>query len=177
MRTQMASLDFEGPETRGSSSGECPSAKRPAKLAKGISAVRAVWVGASASAEAETMQVLAVRDGLKMFLEVDALSWLVNYLREELSTGGVEPVTGDADPDEGEDDVTRLRWDFHNCAWVAHSGKRDASGRRQRVSKGVRSRRCAGGDLAGVTLEEAKRIVHDELLAELEGSVGVPITA
>jgi hypothetical protein len=158
---KMQALDFEDGD--GASSGTSPDGKRPAKMARSGPCVRAVSLSTSASAAAETVEVVAARLGSKLFIATDALSWLVNYLRDELATCGVEPVASAA-----AESPPNIWWDFHNSAWVAYS-QPEAAGKRVKLSKGVRCRRASGGDLAGFTFEDAKQKVYEELLAEVGG--------
>jgi len=77
-------------------------------------------------------------------------------MREELSTGGVEPVR-----DEGPRSGPSIFWDWRDEVWVFRQKGADGAPRR-RQSKAVRSRMAKGGDLSHLDFEAAKQYVYDE---------------
>jgi hypothetical protein len=161
---KMAALAFdEGPPMddaartpRGKS-----TAKRNAKTTTVAAPIVAeVTVKDCPSAVAESRRVIAVVHNKSLYLEVNGLSWLANFLREELPTGGVEPV-----PDEGPRNGPNIFWDWRDEVWVRRHF--DSNGSRRRQSKPVRSRMAKGGDLSHLDFEAAKQYVYDEFEQQL----------
>lgn len=161
---KMAALAFDdGPPM--DDAARTPRGKNTVKRNAKATAVAAPIVAEVAvkdcpSAVAESRRVIAVVHNKALYLEVDGLSWLANFLREELPTGGVEPV-----PVEGPRSGPNIFWDWRDEVWVRrHFG---ADGSRRRQSKPVRSRTAKGGDLSHLDFEAAKQYVYDEFEQEL----------
>ena len=141
---------------------------RPKKSAK-VTAVSApiienVAVKDCPSAVAENRRVIAVLRGRQLYLQVDGVSWLANYLREELSTGGVDPVR-DEEPRSG----PSIFGDWRDELWVFRKQETDGAPRR-RSSKPVRSRIAKSGDLNHLDFEAAKQYVYDEFEQQLRSA-------
>jgi hypothetical protein len=134
--------------------------KKNAKPAVVAPIVAEVAVKDCPSAVAESRRVIAVVHNRTLYLEVDGLSWLANFLREELPTGGVEPV-----PDEGPRSGPNIFWDWRDEVWVRRHF--DSNGERRRQSKPVRSRMTKGGDLSHLDFDAAKQYVYDEFEQQL----------
>ncbi len=165
---KMAALAFDGgplmdaaaPTPRGKS-----TVKKNAKAAVAAPIVAEVAVKDCPSAVAESRRVTAVVRNTALYLEVEGLSWLANFLREELATGGVEPV-----PDEGPRSGPNIFWDWRDEVWVRRHF--DSNGSRRRQSKPIRSRMAKGGDLSHLDFEAAKQYVHDEFEQQLATESG-----
>lgn len=98
-------------------------------------------------------------DGVKLYIEVSALTWLVTFVRAELESGGVRPiaVASDGSPKSG------ISWDFRDECWVFRSR---AGGSKTRSSKPVRSLMVAGKPYAHLTFEEARQAARADFAAE-----------
>ena len=132
---------------------------------------QAVPASPTASAVAENRRVLVAINAKKMYIEVNALSWLVNYLRTEFESGFVPAVAPAPEPDDTPGAMSKLWWDFRDDCWVGRVGQ---SGRRSaRKSKAVKARMATGGGLSHLSFADAKQYCYDELAAELsDGGVG-----
>jgi hypothetical protein len=109
---------------------------------------------AGQDAVAADREVLAATKLNKLFLEVDALPWLVCYLRREFDAVCEEAV------------CVKLWWDIRDECWVCRKPLLPGDKpRRQRNS--VRSRIAPGGDLQHMNFEEAKHFCYDELVCSL----------
>ena len=159
---KMSALAFDdGPPT--DESACTPRGKATPKKSAKVTAVAAPIVAAvivkdCPSAVAESRRVIAVVHNKALYLEVDGLSWLANYLREELPTGGVGPV-----PDEGPRSGPNIFWDWRDEVWVRRHKETDGSRRRQ--SMPVRSRMSK--DLSHLDFEAARQYVYDEFMQQL----------
>jgi len=181
---KMAMLEFEGGADSASDSQPSSSPggdERKKKAAKNAKyhgpVVMRVCVPACASAAADPpalaaageTRVIACREKKKLFIEMDALPWLVNYAREELESGGVAPI-----PKEPAADTPSIYWDFTNDCWTARV--EDEFGKKsQKVRVGVKARMRRGKDLALFDFAEAKQKVYDEMLAAI--AAGLPLTS
>jgi hypothetical protein len=98
-------------------------------------------------------------DGVKLYIEVSALTWLVSFVRAELDSGGVRPiaVAGDGSP------KSCISWDFRDECWVFRPR---AGGSKTRRSKPVRSLMVAGKPYAHLTFEDARQAARAEFAAE-----------
>ena len=114
--------------------------------------VAEVEVPASPSVVTDKRKVIVVMRGKKMFIEVDALSWLVNFVREEVDNGGVKPIASDPAPKPS------ILWDWRDEAWFLKSTA-DGGGR-TRSSMSIRRRLAT--DLSRLTFQEARQYVYDE---------------
>ena len=112
-----------------------------------------------ASADVELTQVLILTQGPKMLIDVDALSWLLNYLMDELDSSGVDPVLESPKKFEA-----ALWWDFRDDCWAWRS----TTSKRKTAS--VRRRMVDGRDLEGLSFEEAKQRVYDEIVSSQAAS-------
>ena len=127
--------------------------------------------GAGGAAAADLRHVIAARDKTKLYLEVDALSWLVQFVREEIVTGGVAAVVDEPVPDAASSGPN-IFWDFHNDCWAARtkgSSCKDAV----RTRSFVKCRMKPGKDLENCTFAEAKQRVYEELAANIAD--GLPL--
>ena len=99
-----------------------------------------------ASADAEGKQVLIIMHGHKMFMEVNALPWLLQYLLDELDCAGAKPVL----------ESPKNWWDLHNDCWAGRF--KTLAGTQFRKPASVRKRMCYGGDCSDLSFEEASRL-------------------
>ena len=128
--------------------------------------VRTVAMRSSASAAAETVSVDVVVRGKGLYLDVRALPWLFERLREELTCGPDVDDSGSEDKDQA---ASLLYWDFCNDCWVARKKMSDGA---VVTKRGYILRRMRSVDdaLHGMTRDEAKQVVHNELVAWLADS-------
>jgi hypothetical protein len=113
------------------------------------------------SAVAEGRRLLAVQHGKDLYLELDGISWLANYIREELPTGGVQPVQDDGPAVAG----PRIHWDWRDEVWVFRPQRGEEEETPRKVQRRpVRTRMMPGGDLHHLDFEAAKRVVYNELV-------------
>jgi hypothetical protein len=98
-------------------------------------------------------------DGVKLYIKVSALTWLVSFVRAELDSGGVRPiaVAVDDSPKSG------ISWDFRDECWVFRSR---AGGNKTRRSKPVRSLMAAGKPYAHLKFEDAREAARADFAAE-----------
>jgi hypothetical protein len=98
-------------------------------------------------------------DGVKLYIEVSALAWLVTYVKAELESGGVRPIAvADADSPK-----SCISWDFRDECWVFRSR---AGGSSTRKSKPVRSLMAAGKPYAHLKFEDARQAARADFAAE-----------
>ncbi len=134
--------------------------------------VPAVAGNAGQAAAAADRDVLAATSGCgvgarKLFIEVDALSWLVCYLRCEFEAGFVPAVVSAPAVAGDTSGSCKLWWDFRDECWVGRVPQLTGD-RRRRLSKSVRARMTPGGDLHHMTFEAAKAFCHKELADKFE---------
>jgi hypothetical protein len=132
--------------------------------------VRKVTVPASPAvvpAVAADREVLAAIKSNKIYIEVDALSWLVCFLRCEFEAGFVPPVESAPAAVEDTPGGAKLWWDFRDECWVGRERPIPSSDKRRRQRKSVRSRMAEGGDLHHMAFEDAKAFCYAELAASL----------
>jgi hypothetical protein len=112
-----------------------------------------------ASADAELTQVLMLKDGQKMRMEVNALPWLINYLLDELESAGVEAVLESPKKEDA-----AIWWDFRDECWAGRL--KTPGGQRVRRTASVR-RRMADINFSEMSFEEAKTAVYEEFAMTL----------
>ena len=117
-----------------------------------------------ASADAEGKRVLILMHGHKMFMEVNALPWLLQYLLDELDCAGAKPVL----------DGPKHWWDLHNDCWAGRF--KTHAGTQVRKTASVRRRMWHGGDCSDLSFEDAKSFVYQEflLIGGYEDKQGAP---
>ena len=98
----------------------------------------------------------AMDDRGRVWLQVDCLPWLVQYIQAEKESGGVPPVV---EPEEAE---PRVQWNFQHSSWQALAVTPD--GTKQRRERCVKARQKAGG----MNFLEAKGTLYRETLEWLE---------
>jgi hypothetical protein len=133
---------------------------------KGAAAPRVadILVKECPSAVAETRRLFVVQHGKDLYLELDGISWLANYIREELPTGGVQPVQDAGHAVAG----PHIHWDWRDEAWVLRPRRSEGQEPPQKVQRRpVRTRMMPGGDLGHLDFDAAKREVYDELVATM----------
>ena len=118
-----------------------------------------------ASADVESVDVSVVLRRKKLFLSVAALPWLLGYLQAELEDGVV--IAEDVQEEEKEAEH-KVWWDFRDSTWVAR--RRLPSGECVWKRGPITARmRDAEDVLYGMSREDAKRAVYEELRAWLQG--------
>ena len=129
--------------------------------------VPAVAGNAGQAAVAADREVLvAIKTNKKLFLEVDALSWLVCFLRIEFEAGFVPAV--ESAPAAAEAFAPSVWWDFRDECWVGRERSGLSGEKRRRQRKSIRSRMAPGGDLQHIAFEDATTFCYDELYGSLE---------
>ena len=142
--------------------------KTPSKVG---AMAKVIQMQRTASAAAETVDVRVVVRKRSLFLSAQDLPWLFEYLRREMEDG---PAIEEDSDDDKISARKSIFWDFHNSCLVAH--KKTADGELL-VKKGPieRRMRTVGDALHGLTRDEAKRAVHDELRGWLSEPEAAPV--
>ena len=122
-----------------------------------------VSVPSNASSLEELRSIRVMKKASSLWIEVDALPWLVHALRIEHDTGGVPSPTLVL-PDSPEA-AFGIHWDFRDDRWVAKA--MDHNEQVVRRSGPVRRRMVKDGDLCKLTFVEAKARVYQEMVAWL----------
>ncbi len=100
---------------------------------------------------------VAGQNGRKLYIELDALPWLVSRLRAEYAGQlGTEPTSSSDSPER-----CKVWWDFRDESWVART-----AGSRIRVT--VRPRMRLGFAFANFSFEEARSRALAEAKAQLD---------
>ena len=144
---------------------------------KDASKAKVVQMQRTASAAAETVGVTVAVRKQRLFLGVQDLPWLFEYLRAELEDGPAIEEDDEDDKDDKDGGRERIYWDFHNSCWFARKKTPDGE---VLTKKGFieRRMRTVGDALHGLTRDEAKRAVHEELRGWLsEEPMSVPCAA
>ena len=76
----------------------------------------------------------------RLWLHVDALPWLIQYIRDDKESGGVAPIE-DSRGIPGEDETSRMYWNFRDGNWIARAKAVDGSW--LQASRGVKRRQKA----------------------------------
>ncbi len=103
-----------------------------------------------------SMLCLRRKDNRGLYIEIDALSWLVHTLRMERDAGGVK-----LHPQKSERKTGDIWWDFANSRW--NCAVQVADGSWQKRGQPVRCRMAS--DLSNMTFEDAKARVYEEMKA------------
>ena len=115
-----------------------------------------VQVPESATARGKNISVFAALDERRrLWLHVDSLRWLIQYIRDEKENGGVAPV--EEAPAVAEEPEPRIYWNFRDDSWTARAQAKD--GKWVRTSRGVKRRRKDGIE----DFQLAKQRVYEEL--------------
>ena len=108
----------------------------------------------------------------RLWLQVDCLTWLAEYIKAEKESGGVAPL------EESEEAEPRVQWNFQHSSWQALAVSPD--GTKQRRERCVKARQKAGCKNAGcMNFVEAKETLYRETLewlAAVEGGMPPPQT-
>ena len=128
--------------------------------------VPAVAGNAGQAAVAADREVLAATKSLKLFLEVNAFSWLVCFLRREFDAGFVPSV--ESAPAAADVSGPAVWWDWRDECWVGRERSGPPGDKRLRLRKSVRSRMAPGKDLQHMAFADAKVFCYDELRGALE---------
>ena len=165
---KMASLAFDDED--GSSDEQLATPKKKRRTAKSPAAVgkcgapaagskavcRRVQVPAALHSKSTTT-IPAVLDGRRrLWVGVEFLPWLLQYLSDEKESGGVAPVE-DAPDSSKVLERTRIYWNFRDDRWEARA--QDPTGNCVRTSRGVRQHQKTHG----VDFQTAKKQAREEL--------------
>jgi hypothetical protein len=126
--------------------------------------VPAVAGDAGQAPPAADSDVWAATKSFKLFVDVNALSWLVCFLKREFDAGFVPAV--ESAPAAAE--VSGPWWDWRNECWVGRERPGHSGEKRPRQRKSVRSRMAPGKDLQHMAFDDAKNLCYDELCCALE---------
>ena len=102
--------------------------------------------------------VVGIVDG-RLVIEVAALSWLVQYLADEVISGSVSPVK-EKPPAEDDELGSRIYWDFPNNRWVGRAKTMD--GKWSQTFRSVKKRQKS---MEHLDFQQVKQVVYDELTA------------
>ena len=116
----------------------------------------------------------------RLWLDIESLPWLIQYVKEEKESGGVAPVEekdirgggeqADSEASAGAE-TFRIYWNFRDDGWVARA--RTVSGSWLQASRGVKRRQKTDG----VDFQTAKKIVYEEMEAWVAAVRAGEITA
>jgi hypothetical protein len=110
--------------------------------------------------DANTVDVKVGNDGKQLWVEQGGLLWLITYLKDQLETRCVEQPPKKMK----HENPSGVYWSFRDESWQACARTADGSTHRREMS--VKKRlKAMGGDASGVTYEEAKLAVENELAA------------
>ena len=98
---------------------------------------------------------LALDARSRLWIHVDSLPWLVQYIQAEKESGGVAPVQGAGEEASA---PPRLSWNFQHSSWVAVASAPD--GTRHTLERCIKRRQKAGG----MTFQDAKALVCQEMV-------------
>jgi hypothetical protein len=141
---------------------------RQIKVPANPSVVPAVAGNAGQAAVAADREILAAIKLNKLFIDVNALSWLVCFLRCEFEAGFVPAVVSAPATVVDTPGAIAVWWDFRDECWVGRERPGSSGDKRRRQRKSVRSRMAPSGDLHNMTFEAAKAFCYDELVAILK---------
>ncbi|MCP4243111.1 MAG: hypothetical protein GY772_21365 [bacterium] len=164
----MAALAYE--DTRGHGDSASPdSGKKARRRRRTVGATVEAPVKVSMAAKAPEMhpdekasvEVLLLNSALQLWVHVDSLAWLLEFLRDQTRTAGVPAVAARAGATRPPSaPAPGISWDFRDDAWVASGTERD------RKAIYVRKRtRTKGDPLFGMEWEAAKAHAYEELVA------------
>ena len=89
----------------------------------------------------------------RLWLDVDALPWLIEYVKEEKASGGLAPV----EDEPLQEPQTRIYWNFRDNNWIARAQACD--GTWLQASRGIKRKAKA----TQLDFEEAKKAAYGEL--------------
>ena len=116
------------------------------------------WCSQNSSESEETHELMAVSWGKKLFIDSSSLSWLLQYLRDQVEAQNVPAVAGKDDIANG----SCLYWDFRDQAWQARVLQPDGSYVRRQGA--IKRRMSSDGDRChGLSFEEARQVVKSEM--------------
>ena len=164
---QMASLAFdddisEEAETPTKSSAPTRDRKKKSPAVAGMESAatevcKRVSVPSSPRRPGQLVTVAVALDKQRrLWAHVDALPWLLQYIKEEKEAGGVEPVVSSS---VEESQASRVYWNFRDANWIARAKAVD--GTWLQTSRGIkRKHKMALGDF-----QEVKAAAYAELVA------------
>ena len=120
---------------------------------------RSLEMPGTPSVTTPTVQVQVAYGDKKLYIALQSLPWLIQYIAEEKASGGVAPV---AHLGEDPNKKSGIRWNHRDNTWQARMRRSD--GTWSTKTKSVHARMETEGDaLFGADYEVAKKVVYDEL--------------
>ena len=160
--TKMAALAFDSEESDDAETpkkGPGPARKRKQKkttAVAGLAISKVVEVQEQPSPQSRKISVYAALDShRRLWLDIDALPWLIQYVKEEKANGGLAPV----EDEPQELPACRIYWNFRDNNWIARAQAVD--GAWLQTSRGVKRKQKA----SQVGFEDAKKAAFCELEA------------
>ena len=118
-----------------------------------------VRVPEGASSKEERDVWLMSRKG-RLWIDEDNLAWIVSWVKDDLESGGIDPIEHDDDKPGSE-----IWWNFQEDCWVAQR-TRDSGVDGQPIQRRghvERRSKTRGDPCFGLSKEAAKKVVFDEL--------------
>ena len=122
---------------------------------------RLVEVRTQPGRSSKKISVFAALDELRrLWLDVDSVEWLIQYVQAEKANGGVMPV--EEDPEDSStvaeaDQCARIYWNFRDDNWIARA--KGVDGTWLQTSRGIKRRQKA----ESLGFEAAKQAVYEEM--------------
>ena len=158
---KMATLAFDSEDSddaHETPKKSAPPRKRTKKnhpAVAGAATCKLLEVQETPSPRSKKIRVYAALDkSRRLWLDVDALPWLIQYVKEEKASGGLDPVD---DAPESTVVERRIYWNFRDSNWIARAQAVDGSW--LQATRGVK-RKQKGSQL---DFEEAKQAAFGEL--------------
>ena len=113
----------------------------------------------------------------RLWLDIEALPWFIQYVKDEKESGGVAPVEkairGGREQDSASAvaETFRIYWNFRDDGWIARA--QTPSGSWLQASRGVKRRQKTDR----VDFETAKKVVYTEMEAWVEAVRAGEVTA
>ncbi|MCP4242064.1 MAG: hypothetical protein GY772_16025 [bacterium] len=164
----MADFAYEDTRGRGDAASPSSSAKKARRRRRtvGVTVERPVKVSMPAKApemhpdDPASVEVLLLNSAKDLWVHVDCLGWLLEFLRDQRNTAGVPPVpprAGATRPPSAP--AHGICWDFRDDAWVLTGP--DVERRVIYVRKRTRTK---GDPMFGMEWEAAKAYAYEDLL-------------
>ena len=121
----------------------------------GVATCKAVEVQEQPSPRSKKILVYAALDkSRRLWLDVNALPWLIQYIKEEKASGGLDPVE---DAPSSTVVERRIYWNFRDNNWIARAQAVD--GTWLQATRGIKRKQKA----SELDFEEAKQAAFGEL--------------
>ena len=164
-KDKMNELDFPDSEPERDPTPKKRRTHRPSKT--GDPEVVDILGPPSASSPGECRKLRALLSGSSLWLEVDALPWLVHRIREELGSTAIGAAPDDASPTPS---ASGIYWDFRDDRWMGNATTK--CGVKEVRTGPVRRRMAKGKDLESLSFADAKDRVFTEMLQWLQEVTG-----